>query len=228
MDRDLQLARDREPLDLWMRPAAMPTVRPPLRAHEIEFSSRGDRVTGLLIAPAPAAVPAPLVIAQHALGSSATELLGLLGMGWVESGGALAAIDFPLHGARADQKLLHAVRGGASDGRARALAGELVQQAVVDLQRAIDSLEGEPTLDPKRIGYVGFGLGAQIGSAFCALDARPAAVALAPGGGDLLASGPDPERYRARIAPRPLWSGDDAPDRAAGQIWAFLTRSLPR
>src|SRR5262245_27158499 len=101
MDRELHLAGYREPLELWMRPAAI-AGRPPLRPHEIEFSSRGDRVTGILVLPAPSAKPAPLVVAQHALGSSAAELLGLLGTSWVEAGAAVAALDFPLHGARAD------------------------------------------------------------------------------------------------------------------------------
>ena len=227
MDRDLHLAGDREPLELWMRPAAI-AARAPLRPHEIEFSSRGDRVTGLLILPAPAAKPAPLGVAQHALGSSATELVGLLGTGWVEAGAALAALDFPLHGARSDQKLLRMLHEGAPGPHRRALAGEFAQQALVDLQRALDALEAQPAIDATRIGFVGFGLGAQIGSALCALDPRPAAAALAPRGSATLASGPDPEAYRARIAPRPLLFVEEPPARAAAPIWDFLARSLAR
>jgi dienelactone hydrolase len=216
MDRELRLSGYREPLGFWMR------------AHEIEFSSRGDRVTGRLILPGQGAGPFPLVIAQHALGSSADELLGLLGTSWVEAGAALAALDFPLHGARMDQKLQHMLREGARDPLRSALAREFVQQALVDLERAVDALESHPSIDARRIGCVGFGLGAQVGSAFCALDPRPAAAALAPAGGAALASGPDPDAYRARIAPRPLLIIDTPPDRAAPRIWEFLAPSLTR
>jgi dienelactone hydrolase len=228
MNRELHLAGSREPLGLWMGPAAI-AARPQLRAFEIEFASRGDRVTGQLVLPAQGAGPFPLVIAQHALGSSAAELLGALGTSWVEAGAALAALDFPLHGARADQKLMRMLRGtGGPDARRSALAGEFAQQALIDLERAVDALEATRSIDAKRIAYAGFGLGAQIGGAFCALDPRPVAAALAPRAGAALASGPDPEAYRDRIAPRPLLIVDEPPGHTAVRIWDFLAPTLAR
>jgi dienelactone hydrolase len=225
---ELRLAGYREPLGLWVRPDPALAARPDLRAHELEFASRGDRVTGRLILPSEGAAPLPLAIAQHALGSSAAELLAALGTSWLDAGCAVAAFDFPLHGARADQKLLRMLREGPADRHRDALAREFAQQALIDLERAVDALEGERAIDAKRIACVGFGFGAQIASAFCALDARPAAAALAPRGGAALAAGPDPERYLARIAPRPLLVIEETPERGAARIGDFLARSLAR
>jgi dienelactone hydrolase len=165
------------------------------------------------------------VLVQHALGGSAAGVLEQVGTGWVEAGAAVAAVDFPLHGARADQKLLGILTDGrCGNPRHAALAAEFVQQAVIDLERALDALAETAWIDAERIGYVGFGLGAQIGSAFCALDLRPAAAALAPDLGAALAAGPDSARYLPRIAPRPVLRVEKpgTPD----AIWDFLARSL--
>lgn len=213
----LQLARDREPLGLWFAPEGA-------RFRPFEFSSRGDRVKGLRLAPASGRGPHPLVLVAHALGDSAAGVLGALCAAEVPSDLAVAAIDFPLHGARADQKLLRLLESGGA--RCAGLAHEFVQQALVDLQRAVDALCADAAIDAQRIGVVGFGLGAQIGATFCALDPRPAAAALAPGVGAVLAAGPDPEHALARIAPRPVLRVSEPPRAAAAAIWEFVTRNL--
>jgi dienelactone hydrolase len=75
----------------------------------------------------------------------------------------------------------------------------------------------------ERIAYVGFGLGARLGAAFCSLDPRVRAAALAfPGAGDGAAL--DARTYVARIAPRPLLlvhagSGDPAAARDARALF---------
>jgi len=224
MTDELHLARDREPLGLWAGDVAAIAALPEWRARAIEFASRGDRVTGLLLEPASGDGPHPLVLVQHALGDSAAGVLGGLGAGPAPAGATLAAVDFPLHGARADQKLLHLLQNGGA--RCAGLAAEFAQQAVIDLQRALDALVALAPIDEKRIGYVGFGLGAQIGAAFCALDPRPATAVLAPGVGGALAAAPDPERYLGRIAPRPVLRITEPPGVAAAAIWEFLTRNL--
>jgi hypothetical protein len=224
MTKALHLARDREPLGLSVCEAAAIAAPPGARAQEFEFSSRGDRVTGFFLRPASGDGPHPLVLVQHALGDSALGVLAALGGGSVFPGAALAAVDFPLHGARADQKLFHALQSG--DPRCAGLAAEFAQQAVIDLERALDALAALAPIDAKRIGYVGFGLGAQIGAAFCALDPRPAVVVLAPGVGDLLVGAPDSERYLPRIAPRPVLRVADPPGAAAAAIGVFLARNL--
>ncbi len=227
MSDELRLAGYREPLGLWVRKGARIAAHPGLRTQELEFSSRGDRVTGQLILPAQGGGPHPLVLVQHALGDSAAGVLAALGPSWALAGAAVAAVDFPLHGARADQKLLRVLTDGrAGDPRRALLAAEFAQQAVIDLERALDALAATEWIDAERIAYVGFGLGGQIGSAFCALDARPAAAALAPGVGAALAGGPDPAHYLGRIAPRPVLQVDESPAEAASAIWDFLKRCL--
>ena len=227
MSVELRLSGYREPLGLWLRKSARIAARPGLRTHEIEFSSRGDRVTGQLILPAQGGGPHPLVLVQHALGESATSVLAALGTSFVEAGAAVAAVDFPLHGARADQKLLRMLGDRrAGDPRHAALVAEFTQQAVIDLERALDALAAAEWFDAERIAYVGFGLGAQIGGAFCALDARPAAAALAPDAGAGLARGADLSAYVTRIAPRPVLRIEESPATAAAAIWRFLARTL--
>src|SRR5262245_34549086 len=227
MTDDLHLAGYREPLGLWVRKGARIAALPGLRTQEIEFASRGDRVTGRLILPAQGGGPYPLVLVQHALGESAAGVLDRIGTAWVEAGAAVAAVDFPLHGARADQKLLGMlVDGRLGDPRRAALAAEFVQQAVIDLERALDALAATAWTDAERIAYVGFGLGAQIGSAFCALDRRTAAAALAAGVGAAVPAGPDRERWLGRIAPRPVLRVSQPPAAAAAAIWDFLARVL--
>jgi dienelactone hydrolase len=226
MSDELHLAGYREPLGLWVRKGVRIAARPGLRTQEIEFSSRGDRVTGHLILPAQGGGPYPLVLVQHALGESAAGVLAALGTSWVEAGTAVAAVDFPLHGARADQKLLQILSDRRDDPRRAALAAEFTQQAVIDLERALEALCAAEWVDAERIAYVGFGLGGQIGAAFCALDRRPAVAALAPGVGGALASGPDPARYEGRIAPRPVQRFDQPVLAASAAIWDFLARTL--
>jgi dienelactone hydrolase len=149
-----------------------------------------------------------------------------LGTSWAETGAAVAGVDFPLHGARADQKLLHMLADRRDGPHRAALAAEFVQQAVIDLERALDALASAAPVDPARIAYVGFGLGAQLGGAFCALDPRPAAVVLAPGVGASLAAVPDVSHYVGRIAPRPVLQVEAPPGAAAAAIWEFLARSF--
>lgn len=227
MSDELRLSGYREPLGLWVRKSARIAARPGLRTHELEFSSRGDRVTGQLILPAQGAGPYPLVLVQHALGDSAAGVLGALGTSFVEAGAAVAAVDFPLHGARADQKLLRML-SDARDGdpRRAALVAEFTKQAVIDLERALDALAAAEWFDAERIAYVGFGLGAQIGGAFCALDARPASAVLAPDAGTGLARSAGLAAYVARIAPRPVLRIEQPPAAAAAAIWPFLARTL--
>lgn len=57
-------------------------------------------------------------------------------------------------------------------------------QTVVDLRRAIDYLQTRPDIDKRRIGYLGFSMGAMLGAVLGGVDARVRALCLAvPGGG---------------------------------------------
>jgi len=204
----LRLAGYREPLGLWTRRAPPPTDYPELRALGFEFSSRGDRVTGRLLLPQGSDGPYPLVLLQHGAGGSAhAPYLEATAGPWARRGLAVASIDFPLHGPRADQKLAEQLPRGFDVGggaEVSVLALEFARQAVIDLERALDALSSMDVVDPDRVAYAGFSLGAMIGAAFCGLDARPRAAALALGGAGLGPAGADPAEYVGRVAPRPL------------------------
>lgn len=208
MGEELRLLGYREPTGLWSRRVPPPPRHPDLRAFQIEFTSRGDRVSGRLWLPRRAGGEHPLVLLQHgAGGSSASAYLDATAGPWVERGAAVASIDFPLHGARGDAKLsglLVAALLGRGSGTLSPLAIEFARQAVIDLERALDALASFDGIDPERVAYAGFSLGAVLGAAFCALDPRPRAAALALGGAGLAPEGVDPGSYLARFAPRPL------------------------
>ena len=95
-----------EPVGLWTASAAAPADAPNLRARRFEYSSRGDRVPGLLLLPAEGEGPFPLVLLQHGAGGSKdAAYLDAARLPWVQRGVAVASIDFPLHGERASAKL---------------------------------------------------------------------------------------------------------------------------
>jgi dienelactone hydrolase len=204
----MRLSGQREPLGLWRHRAGPPSELPDLRAERIEFSSRGDRVSGRLWIPRRSDGGLALVLLAHRAASSATDAGSVaLAAGLADRGAVVAAIDLPLHGARADAKLgalLTRALAGDCGVAATTLREEFARQAIVDLERALDALTPLPELDAERIGFVGFGLGAQLGAAFCSLDLRVRAVALAFEAADPVAPGFDPQQYVAGIAPRPL------------------------
>jgi hypothetical protein len=162
-------------------------------------------VPGRVLLPCPGRAPCPLLLL--ALAGEPASAADALAAAWAGAGAAVARIDLPLHGARASVKLGEILRGPA-EGAPRALVEglrrEFARQAVVDLRRCLDALARPPAVDPGRIAFAGFGLGAQVGASFCALDPRPRAVALAfarAGGG---VAELDPAGSVGRIAPRPL------------------------
>lgn len=203
----LRLLGYREPTGLWTHRVPPPEHHPEIRAYRFEYSSRGDRVRGRLWLPRREGGEHPLVLLQHGgLGASGGDAFEATGGPWVARGAAVAGIDLPLHGARADAKLaarLEAATAGAR-GPADDLAVEFARQAVIDLERALDALGAIDGIDAGRSVYAGFGLGAMLGAAFCALDPRPRAAALALAGAGLAPEGIDPGEYIARFAPRPL------------------------
>ena len=200
-----------EPIALWTASAAAPADAPSLRARRFEYSSRGDRVPGLLLLPPKGDGPFPLVLLQHGAGGSKhSEYLDAARLPWVQRGVAVASIDFPLHGERVSAKLseqllgvtANSVRSAHSD--TIALWSEFSRQAVADLGRALDALAELPTLDSKRVAYAGFSLGAILGALFCPIDPRPRAAALALGGAGIGPPDFDPAACIGGFAPRPL------------------------
>jgi dienelactone hydrolase len=200
-----------EPIALWTAAVAAPAHAPNLRARRFEYSSRGDRVPGLLLLPADGEGPFPLVLLQHGAGGSKhSDYLDAARLPWVRRGVAVASIDFPLHGERASAKLSEqlltatakSVRSAHAD--TIALWSEFSRQAVADLGRALDALAELPELDAQRVAYAGFSLGAILGALFCPTDPRPRAAALALGGAGIGPPDFDPAASIGAFAPRPL------------------------
>lgn len=195
---------------LWLRDARPPAAAPALRARAFEYSSRGDRVPGLLLLPAEGAGPFPLALVQHGAGGSKdADYLDAVRLRWVQRGVAVASIDFPLHGERASAKLTEQLLamlgpGARASADGAALFGEFARQSVSDLARAVDSLAGLPEIDTARVAYVGFSLGAILGSLYVPYDARVRAAVLAVGGAGIGPPSLDPTAHIGRFAPRPL------------------------
>jgi len=204
---ELRLAGFREPLGLWQRRVTPPGGASDVRAYRLEYSSRGDRVACRLWLPRKHGVECPLVLVQPPGDSASRDRLDRIGRTWAQLGLALASIDPPLRGSRADPKLSRLVGTPFQPGPLRGgdpLRVELARQAVIDLERTLDALCGLEEIDRERIAFVGMGLGAMFGAAFCALDPRPRAAVLIGAGAGLAPAEVDPGSYIGRFAPRPL------------------------
>ena len=197
--------RSREPLAFALRPGAGP--RP---VGELEFVSRGDRVHARLWKPAEATEKSPAILLTGEDAGPSDDFGAALADAWTRRGIAVCAVDLPLHGARADAKLRRWLEPSGPEGPApelrRQFAAEFARQAVCDLARCLDALELCAGIDAGRVAFAGFGLGADVGARFCALDSRPRAVALVRAGLAPDAQSPetDPGLHVGRIAPRPL------------------------
>jgi dienelactone hydrolase len=203
--------RFREPLAGWAAVLRARSGGEGTRAFRFEYSSRGDRVPGLLLLPAEGAGPFPLVLLQHgAGGSKEADSLDAARLPWVRRGLAVASIDFPLHGERASAKLTELLLAAlaqppaARDADSRALWDDFARQSVHDLARALDALAPHPELDAGRVAYAGFGMGAILGALFCPYEPRLRGAALALGGAGFGPPALDPARHIAGFAGRPL------------------------
>jgi len=198
-----------EALGFDRRSLPSPSRHPALRATRFEFTSRGDRVPGRLLLPESGDGPFPLILLQHGLnGAKDADYIESTGGPWAAGGAAVASIDFPLHGERANPKLGDLLRSGITGpGRAneptRILVQEFFRQAIADLGRALDALQTLPEIDGDRIAYASFSLGSIVGATFCASDPRPCAAAFALGGGGIGPAELDPARSIGNFAPRP-------------------------
>ena len=143
---DALRAQPGEPLGLWTGPAEALEHHPEVRALGFEFSSGGDRVPGRLLLPPTGNGPIPMVLLQHgAGGSKRAPYIEAAGGPWAKRGLAVASIDFPLHGERADAKLSKLLTGaalGSADAGAEldGLWIDFHRRAVIDLGRAVDAL----------------------------------------------------------------------------------------
>lgn len=171
-----------------------------VRAERLELVSRGDIVSGVLVRRAGLDAkksdtrPALLLLA-HDSGACAESGARATGPGfdpvarWTGEALGAVAIDLPLHGHRASPKfserLISSVailaRGERLDPNGAVLVEEFLRQATVDAIRTLDAVLALDAFDPKRIGFLGIGLGAWVGASLLAHDARLRAAVLAHG-----------------------------------------------
>lgn len=142
-------------------------------------SLHGELIPAILLIPKlEAGEKAPCVILMHGLGSRKEDLIPL----WfplLAQGYAVFSIDAPYHGEREpkDKNFRQVFRYPV---RTR----EMFIHTVIDLRRGVDYLIQRPDIDPTRIGYVGFSMGAITGAVFAGIDTRIKAPVLVVGGGN--------------------------------------------
>ena len=143
----------------------------PIAVHDVSFSSGGRRVEGFLVVP-PGRGRHPAVVFVHGSGGDRTELL--VPAAWLAACNVVAlTITAPSASARTSASTPKALLAQA---RAVTIAD------VVAVRRAVDVLASLRSVDPRRIGYVGFSAGARLGALVAASEPRVRALALLSAG----------------------------------------------
>jgi dienelactone hydrolase len=142
----------------------------PIAVHDVSYASpRGGRVPAFLVLP-PGKGPFPAVIYAHGSGGDRYDLV--VDATWLAARGVIGlTIDDPFARDRRLEK--------ASEARQDAA---LVQE-IVDLRRAVDLLRSRSDVDPRRIAFVGFSLGARYGAVLAGEEPRLKAFDLMSGRG---------------------------------------------
>jgi predicted esterase len=164
----------------------------PVKVHDVTFlSPQGGRVPAFLVVPPGKGQFAGVVFMHGSTGSRFDFLPTAVRI--ARRGAVALTITSPFDrpGAHQPSNTLAGLRE---------LRGLFVQE-VVDLRRGIDVLERRPDVDPKRIGFAGFSLGAEVGAILAAVDPRLSAVDLISGGGELAFAPPLRPRLRRTAVP---------------------------
>ncbi len=140
----------------------------------------GRRVPGLVLRPADASGPRPVVLLGHGAGMSKDEPMMLRIARWLVrlEGWAVALIDGPVHGERRS-------RAGAdvADEAHEALRRpETYRAMAVDWQRAVDACGELPDVGNEHAAYLGFSMGTVLGIPVVAAEPRFRCAVFAVGG----------------------------------------------
>jgi dienelactone hydrolase len=161
-----------------------------LAVHDISFLSGGRRVAGFLLIPV-GSVRRPAVVFVHGSGGDRSELLdpaaalalrGIVTLTLTEPSAS------PPAPARTGSELIRRQR-------------DLVVADVVAVRRAVDLLSTLASVDPGRIGYLGWSAGARLGAFVAAAEPRVRALVLLSGGADPVAAfvAQAPKALRAQV-----------------------------
>ncbi len=171
-DHDLPLNSQVEPLD----------TLPSARRYLVTYTSIHDqRITGILAIPLHGHAPYPCILLMHGSGGSKdTSYIKTSSIALTQLGYATFSIDAQYCGAR---KLPD--RNGDIFLPDSYTSRDAWVQTVVDLRRAVDYLQSRNDIDGKHLGYLGFSMGAMLGSVFGGVDKRVSVFCLAVPGGAL-------------------------------------------
>jgi dienelactone hydrolase len=152
--------------------------RGPVAVHDVSFLSRSERVNGFLVEQAGNA-RRPGIVVVHGSGGDRSELLG-------------AAVTLARRGAVAltitEPSSAHPPPAPTSNSQLLSESRTTTQRDVIAVLRAEDVLASLPTVDSKRLGYLGWSAGAKTGAFVGASDRRVRALALLSAGADKLSA----------------------------------------
>lgn len=140
---------------------------------EVRFSLvvDGERVPGALFMPSDLDEPAPLVFIQHpGTGSKDDYFVREPSMLWARRGWICVGIDAPLHGDRDEHDPMRLFRD-------RERMPDIAAQFAREVSAVIDAVAEQYPVDPGRIGYAGYSMGAMLGVPAVASDGRFRAAA---------------------------------------------------
>jgi dienelactone hydrolase len=211
----------------------------PIAVDDVSYSSEHDRINGYLLLPPGRARRRPAVVFVHGSGGDRRELL--------EQARRLAArgvvtltITEPSTSNPPTRR-----QGGAVAVLNQIRAAQV--RDVVAVRRAIDLLQSQPQVDPRRIGYLGWSAGARTGAFVAASEPRVKALVLLSAGAapiaTYVANAPpslrrpvrlvlgsvDPIRYIALASPRSVLLEDGTKDEIVPHAALLnIARAAPR
>jgi dienelactone hydrolase len=165
------------------------------KVYDISYASpQGGRVTAYLVAPATKGRHAGIIFAHPGGGDRKSFLPEALTLAKV--GAVSLLIDDPSARPAAWRRRMFVFTEPEND-RATYI------QAIIDLRRGVDLLAARPDVDAKRLGFVGFSFGADLGGILAGVERRIKAYALMGTGTrltDLWRSGNTPYTVRLRAS----------------------------
>jgi dienelactone hydrolase len=156
----------------------------PLAIHDVSFTSGGKRIDGYLVLP-PGPGRRPAVVFVPGTGGDRSELLAKAG--WLAARNVVTLTITPPLPSTANRPVRAVIAGIRTDTVAQ----------VVAVRRAVDVLRSLPSVDPRRIGYVGWSAGARLGTLVAASDPRIRSFVL-------LSAGATPISAYVKEVPRPV------------------------
>ena len=180
----------------------------PIAVRDVSFFSQGRRVDGYLAVP-PRKGPLPAAIVLHGQGGDRTSML--VQATWLAARGVVVmTLTAPSTTATRP--------AGLSATKTLAFERDLAVRDVVAVRRAVDALARHRLVDERRIGFVGWSLGARSGAVVAGVEPRIDGLAL-------LSAGATPVATYAAAAPASLRPVD--PPYARGHRPAPVGGAIP-